>query len=53
MRLIDADAIIDYLNKRKEVLAQTYGVNNEYVKCIGEIVNIIEMQTEIKIESKI
>lgn len=51
MRLIDADAIIYVLNKRKEGLKKTYGENDEYVKCIGEIVDIIEMQTEIKNES--
>lgn len=49
MRLVDADALICVLNKRKDALELTYGVNDEWVKCIGEIVNIIELQTEIKL----
>lgn len=48
MRLIDADAIIDYLNERKEVISRTYRVNDEYIRCINDTMNVIEMQTEIE-----
>lgn len=41
-RYIDADTVIQKLDGWQDKLAETYGINDEYVKCIGEVLDIID-----------
>lgn len=42
MRLIDADWIVQRLEAWQDQLAETYGENDEYVLCIGEVLMKID-----------
>lgn len=42
MRIIDANKLIQTINVWREQLAETYGTNDEYVKCLGDVSDIIE-----------
>lgn len=37
MRYVDADWIIQKLERWRDQLAETYGENDEYVLCLGEV----------------
>lgn len=42
MKLINSDNIKDILLEWKSKLTDTYGINDEYVICIGKVIEIIE-----------
>ena len=42
MRIIDAGELLPKIINWRESLAETYGKNDEYVKCLGEVLDIID-----------
>ena len=52
MRLIDADAIIQIIDEWREQLVDAYGINDEYVKCLGDALDIIEKVPTIEERKK-
>lgn len=41
-RYIDADTLIQKIDGWRESIAETYGINDEYVKVLGDVLDIIE-----------
>lgn len=42
MRLIDAEELLPKIINWREALAESFGKDDEYVKCLGEVIEIIE-----------
>lgn len=42
MRLIDADALKQNIEIWREQLVDTYGINDEYAKCLGSVIDYID-----------
>lgn len=42
MRIIDADALKQNIEIWREQLVDTYGINDEYVKCLGSVIDYID-----------
>ena len=42
MRIIDADALKQNIEIWREQLVDTYGINDEYVMCLGSVIDYID-----------
>lgn len=52
MRLIDADALIQIIDDWRENIVENYGINDEYAKVLGDVIDIIDSAPTIEERKK-